>query len=107
MKVAKKINGDQGHADADLVKKINNLLTETIRIQLGFPSLDLNQTRFDSARIAFKLRDIIDVISPVNDKNIEAEAKFYNDSKHYYQQFDAAWESFWLVLVSRILGSSQ
>lgn len=104
LKVAKKINGDQGHADADLVKKINNLLTETIRIQLGFPSLDLNQNRFDSARIAFKLRDIIDVISPVNDKNIEAEAKFYNDSKHYYQQFDAAWESFWLVLVSRILG---
>lgn len=107
--LGKKLDYRDGHieqADNTAVQLLNELLKEALFAHLGLPrNRDGHQTPIDAGKAAIGLRSIMNVVTSATESAVDATSiRVYNDILHYYQALQSTFGSFWLTLLTRILG---
>ncbi|KAA8461662.1 hypothetical protein [Weissella paramesenteroides] len=107
--LGKKLDYRDGHieqADNTAVQLLNELLKEALFAHLGLPrNRDGHQTPIDAGKAAIGLRSIMNVVTSATESAVDATSiRVYNDILHYYQSMQVTFGSFWLTLLTRILG---
>lgn len=107
--LGKKLDYRDGHieqADNTAVQLLNELLKEALFAHLGLPrNRNGHQTPIDAGKAAVGLRSLMDVVTLKTESPVDATSvRVYNDRLHYYQALQSTFGSFWLTLLTRILG---
>lgn len=107
--LGKKLDYRDGHieqADNATVQLLNELLKEALFVHLGLPrNRNGHQTPIDAGKAAVGLRSLMDVVTLKTESPVDATSvRVYNDRLHYYQALQSTFGSFWLTLLTRILG---
>ena len=99
-------DGQADQADNATVKLLNELLKQVLFVHLGLPhNRDGRQTPIDAGKAAVGLRSIMNVVTSATESAVDATSiRVYNDILHYYQSMQVTFGSFWLTLLTRILG---